>query len=131
MTLAPKKKYSMLFGVTSNDNDRICWYNSWFIRWTHINHKMNDNILVNFWWSQCMSGLNWLRLINIRPSRKKTFFSFSHQILFFFFFQMGWGVSCVDTTLNKSFYKLGKIIGRHPSYFIIIPTLLTIIFITG
>ncbi|XP_031621390.1 patched domain-containing protein 3 isoform X2 [Contarinia nasturtii] len=41
------------------------------------------------------------------------------------------GVSCVDTTLNRSFYKLGKIIGRNPSFFIIIPIFLTIIFITG
>lgn len=48
-----------------------------------------------------------------------------------FFLQMAWGVSCVDTTLNRSFYKLGKIIGRNPGYFIIVPVLLTIIFITG
>ncbi|XP_055316514.1 patched domain-containing protein 3 isoform X2 [Sitodiplosis mosellana] len=44
---------------------------------------------------------------------------------------MAWGVSCVDTTLNRSFYKLGKVIGRNPGYFIIVPVLLTIIFITG
>lgn len=45
--------------------------------------------------------------------------------------QMAWGVSCVDTTLNKSFYKLGKIIGRNPGYFVIIPVLLTLLCITG
>lgn len=44
---------------------------------------------------------------------------------------MAWGVSCVDTTLNKSFYKLGKIIGRNPGYFVIIPVLLTLLCITG
>lgn len=44
---------------------------------------------------------------------------------------MAWGVSCVDTTLNQSFYKLGKLIGRNPGYFIIVPVLLTVICITG
>lgn len=44
---------------------------------------------------------------------------------------MAWGVSCVDTTLNKSFYKLGKFIGKNPGYFVIIPVLLTLLCITG
>lgn len=44
---------------------------------------------------------------------------------------MAWGVSVLDKTLNKSFYKLGIIIGKSPGYFIIVPVLLTIICITG
>ncbi|XP_058456298.1 patched domain-containing protein 3 [Malaya genurostris] len=41
------------------------------------------------------------------------------------------GISCVDNALNRSFYKLGKFIGRHPGYFVIVPVLLTLLCITG
>ncbi|KAH8237024.1 hypothetical protein KR038_003017 [Drosophila bunnanda] len=41
------------------------------------------------------------------------------------------GISCVDKTLNKSFYHLGVCIAKHPGYFIIIPVLLTLLCITG
>ncbi|XP_037945525.1 patched domain-containing protein 3 [Teleopsis dalmanni] len=41
------------------------------------------------------------------------------------------GVSCVDKTLNKSFYHLGIIIAKHPGYFIIVPVLLSLLCITG
>lgn len=44
---------------------------------------------------------------------------------------MAWGVSCVDTTLNKSFFSLGKFIGTYPGYFVIIPVLLTFLCMTG
>lgn len=40
-------------------------------------------------------------------------------------------VSIVDRLLNKSFGKLGVLIGHHPGYFIIIPVLLTLLCITG
>ncbi|XP_039479031.1 patched domain-containing protein 1 isoform X3 [Drosophila santomea] len=41
------------------------------------------------------------------------------------------GISCVDKTLNKSFYHLGISIAKHPGYFIIIPVLLTLLCMTG
>ncbi|XP_053687905.1 patched domain-containing protein 3 [Sabethes cyaneus] len=41
------------------------------------------------------------------------------------------GISCVDTALNRSFYKLGIFIARHPGYFIIVPVLLTFLCMTG
>lgn len=41
------------------------------------------------------------------------------------------GLKIVDEKLNKSFYKLGLLVGNHPGYFIIIPILLTLIGITG
>ncbi|XP_020815034.1 patched domain-containing protein 3 [Drosophila serrata] len=41
------------------------------------------------------------------------------------------GISCVDKTLNKSFYHLGVCIAKHPGYFIIIPVLLTMLCMTG
>ncbi|EDV59834.1 patched domain-containing protein 3 [Drosophila erecta] len=41
------------------------------------------------------------------------------------------GISCVDKTLNKSFYHLGVCIAKHPGYFIIIPVLLTLLCMTG
>ncbi|XP_013119437.1 patched domain-containing protein 3 [Stomoxys calcitrans] len=41
------------------------------------------------------------------------------------------GISCVDKTLNKTFFHLGKFIAKHPGYFIIVPTLLTLLCITG
>ncbi|KMY91712.1 patched domain-containing protein 3 [Drosophila simulans] len=41
------------------------------------------------------------------------------------------GISCVDKTLNKSFYHLGICIAKHPGYFIIIPVLLTLLCMTG
>lgn len=41
------------------------------------------------------------------------------------------GIKCVDALLNKSFYKLGLIIGKHPGYFIIVPLFLTLFFVTG
>ena len=45
--------------------------------------------------------------------------------------QMTCGISCVDHALNKSFYKLGMVIARHPGYFIIVPVLLALLCMTG
>lgn len=33
--------------------------------------------------------------------------------------------------LNKSFYRLGLFVGRHPGYFLVVPVLLTMFFVTG
>lgn len=44
---------------------------------------------------------------------------------------MGCGMTCVDDALNRSFYKLGVIVGKHPGYFLIVPFLLTLLCITG
>lgn len=41
------------------------------------------------------------------------------------------GITCVDNLLNRSFYKLGLIIGKHPGYFLIVPVLLSLLCITG
>ncbi|XP_037031767.1 patched domain-containing protein 3 isoform X2 [Bradysia coprophila] len=41
------------------------------------------------------------------------------------------GISLVDKALNKSFGRLGVFIGHHPGYFVIIPILLTMFFVTG
>lgn len=41
------------------------------------------------------------------------------------------GITIVDDALNRSFYKLGLVVGKYPGYFIIIPVLLTVICITG
>lgn len=46
-------------------------------------------------------------------------------------FQMTCGVSCVDRALNRSFFKLGHFIGRHPGYFLIVPVLLALLCMTG
>lgn len=40
-------------------------------------------------------------------------------------------MTIVDDILNRSFYKLGLIVGKNPGYFIIIPVLLTLLMITG
>ncbi|CAG9783858.1 unnamed protein product [Diatraea saccharalis] len=44
---------------------------------------------------------------------------------------MGCKLTFVDDILNKSFYKLGLVVGKQPGYFIIIPVLLTLVMITG
>lgn len=44
---------------------------------------------------------------------------------------MGCKLTFVDDALNKSFYKLGLIVGKQPGYFIIIPILLSLLMITG
>lgn len=44
---------------------------------------------------------------------------------------MGCGLTCVDDALNRSFYRLGVLVGRNPGYFLIIPVLLTLLCITG
>ncbi|XP_035436097.2 patched domain-containing protein 3 [Spodoptera frugiperda] len=44
---------------------------------------------------------------------------------------MGCRLTIVDDVLNRSFYKLGLVVGRQPGYFIIIPVLLTLLMITG
>ncbi|XP_068897775.1 patched domain-containing protein 4 isoform X4 [Tenebrio molitor] len=41
------------------------------------------------------------------------------------------GLKIVDEILNKSFYKLGLLVGHHPGYFLVIPFLLTLLGITG
>ncbi|KAF7270000.1 hypothetical protein GWI33_016989 [Rhynchophorus ferrugineus] len=41
------------------------------------------------------------------------------------------GLKIVDDTLNRSFYKLGLLVGKHPGYFLIIPVLITILGMTG
>ncbi|TMW49794.1 hypothetical protein DOY81_005151, partial [Sarcophaga bullata] len=46
-------------------------------------------------------------------------------------FQMTCGISCVDKTLNKTFYHLGVFIAKHPGYFVIVPILLTLLCMTG
>lgn len=43
----------------------------------------------------------------------------------------GCRLTIVDDVLNRSFYKLGLIVGRNPGYFVIIPILLTLLMITG
>lgn len=42
-----------------------------------------------------------------------------------------WHMTCVDDFLNRAFYKLGLIVGRHPGYFVIVPILLACICFTG
>ncbi|XP_043461962.1 patched domain-containing protein 3 isoform X1 [Leptopilina heterotoma] len=44
---------------------------------------------------------------------------------------MGCSKKFMDNFLNRSFYKLGYIVGEHPGYFIIIPLLLACICFTG
>lgn len=44
---------------------------------------------------------------------------------------MGCKLTFVDDALNKSFYKLGLIVGKQPGYFIIVPILLSLLMITG
>ncbi|XP_063378289.1 patched domain-containing protein 3 isoform X2 [Cydia fagiglandana] len=44
---------------------------------------------------------------------------------------MGCKLTFVDDILNRSFYKLGLLVGRNPGYFIIIPVLLTLLMVTG
>ncbi|XP_045785831.1 patched domain-containing protein 3 [Maniola jurtina] len=44
---------------------------------------------------------------------------------------MGCKLTFVDDILNRSFYKLGLVVGKQPGYFIIIPVLLTLLMITG
>ncbi|CAB3255396.1 unnamed protein product [Arctia plantaginis] len=44
---------------------------------------------------------------------------------------MGCRITIVDDVLNKSFYKLGLMVGKQPGYFIIIPILLSMVMITG
>ncbi|XP_048522309.1 patched domain-containing protein 3 [Dendroctonus ponderosae] len=41
------------------------------------------------------------------------------------------GLKIVDDYLNKAFYKLGFVVGKHPGYFIIVPILLTCLGMTG
>lgn len=47
------------------------------------------------------------------------------------FFQMSCGISIVDKTLNKTFFRFGFFIGKNPGYFIIIPVLLALLCMTG
>ncbi|XP_025835862.1 patched domain-containing protein 3 [Agrilus planipennis] len=44
---------------------------------------------------------------------------------------MKMGLRIVDDLLNKSFYRLGRIVGHYPGYFIIVPVLLTLLAVTG
>ncbi|OWR54203.1 Ptc-related protein [Danaus plexippus plexippus] len=44
---------------------------------------------------------------------------------------MGCKLTFVDDILNRSFYKLGLVVGKQPGYFIIIPVLLTLLMVTG
>ncbi|KAF5284697.1 hypothetical protein FQR65_LT13450 [Abscondita terminalis] len=41
------------------------------------------------------------------------------------------GLRCLDDFLNRSFYRLGLFVGRHPGYFVIIPVLLFLLCLTG
>lgn len=41
------------------------------------------------------------------------------------------GLRFVDDYLNRAFYKLGLVVGKHPGYFIIVPVLLTLLGMTG
>lgn len=50
---------------------------------------------------------------------------------FILLFQMGCSKTFMDNFLNRSFYKLGYIVGEHPGYFIIVPILLACICFTG
>uniref|UniRef100_T1GCY0 Uncharacterized protein n=1 Tax=Megaselia scalaris TaxID=36166 RepID=T1GCY0_MEGSC len=44
---------------------------------------------------------------------------------------MSCGISIVDKTLNKTFFRFGFFIGKNPGYFIIIPVLLALLCMTG
>lgn len=41
------------------------------------------------------------------------------------------GLRVVDEVLNRTFYQLGLVVGRHPGYFLVVPILLTMFFVTG
>ncbi|KAF5303490.1 hypothetical protein FQA39_LY09953 [Lamprigera yunnana] len=41
------------------------------------------------------------------------------------------GLRFADKFLNRSFFKLGLLVGRHPGYFLIVPVLLFLLFLTG
>ncbi|XP_056636520.1 patched domain-containing protein 3 [Diorhabda sublineata] len=41
------------------------------------------------------------------------------------------GIRVVDKNLNRVFYKLGYLVGKHPGYFLIIPIFLTLLGMTG
>ncbi|VEN51717.1 unnamed protein product, partial [Callosobruchus maculatus] len=41
------------------------------------------------------------------------------------------GLKIVDDLLNKSFYKLGLVVGKYPGYFLVVPVLLTLLGMTG
>lgn len=53
------------------------------------------------------------------------------KLMMNFLLQAMFSITCVDDLLNRSFYKLGYIVGRTPGYFIVIPILLGCICITG
>ncbi|GLH02013.1 Patched domain-containing protein 3 [Gryllus bimaculatus] len=44
---------------------------------------------------------------------------------------MGCGLTWVDSMLNRGFYQLGLLVGRHPGYFLVIPVLLAGLCATG
>lgn len=41
------------------------------------------------------------------------------------------GLKIVDELLNKSFFKLGLLVGQHPGYFLVVPVFLTLLGMTG
>lgn len=41
------------------------------------------------------------------------------------------GLRIVDDYLNKSFYKLGLLVGKRPGYFLIVPVMITLLGMTG
>ncbi|KAB0795639.1 hypothetical protein PPYR_12478 [Photinus pyralis] len=41
------------------------------------------------------------------------------------------GLRCLDDFLNRSFYRLGLLVGHHPGYFLIVPVLLFLLCLTG
>ncbi|XP_063233113.1 patched domain-containing protein 3-like [Bacillus rossius redtenbacheri] len=41
------------------------------------------------------------------------------------------GLTWVDSRLNRAFYQLGLVVGRHPGYFLVVPVLVSLLCVTG
>lgn len=85
------------------------------------------------------TNATWIRICDPNPAhpvQKKilhspwTQFRLTNKLWKLNWFQMI-GLKIVDDSLNKAFYKLGLVVGKHPGYFIIVPILLTCLGMTG
>ncbi|XP_076276527.1 patched domain-containing protein isoform X5 [Lasioglossum baleicum] len=73
------------------------------------------------------SGSDRLDVLRDRPFSVQSGFDCSHRNRA----TMWKNFTCVDEFLNRTFHKLGFVVGQHPGYFVVIPVLVAFICFTG
>lgn len=113
--------------------EKVCEENSWTIQnVTNYTRLGGRSRIFELSILSPPNTLQFFKIPFIFTKKKKNIQLFTKiNHVFNFLFQKMLSMTCVDDFLNKAFFKIGLVVGRHPGYFVIVPFLLGCICLTG